>query len=137
MRTVQAPASARALDPLQVLCVDDDTASLAALNELLQQWGMRVTMRHALANDDDDVAPADTFDMAIIDNNLGPNRPSGLDIITQLVEAYELPCVLITADRDKAVRERARALGVAILYKPIAPAKLRAVLSHIQTQIPA
>src|SRR5699024_1828392 len=128
------PSSEARLMPLQVLCVDDDAASLAALNGLLQSWGIQVTIRHGLTARRG-AAAGRQVDAAIVDYNLGDGQPSGLDVIEALLHEGGPTCILITADRDQAVRERARALGVAILYKPIAPAKLRAVLGHVQTQL--
>lgn len=128
------PDTNAALESLRVLCIDDNAASLTALNELLQRWDMRVSMRHCMAQTPDETANDSEFDAAIVDYNLGDAHPSGLEVIEHLIKNHKLACVLITADRDPIVRKRARALGVAILYKPIAPAKLRAVLSHIQTR---
>src|SRR5699024_2074192 len=127
------PSSDAQLTPLQLLCVDDDAASLTALNGLLQSWGMQVIMRHGMAARRDGPSCSE-FDAAIVDYNLGDDQPSGLDVIEALLHDGGPSCILITADRDQTVRERARALGVAILYKPIAPAKLRAVLGHVQAQ---
>ena len=45
-----------------------------------------------------------------------------------------MPVALITADRDPAVAARARALGLDILLKPVKPAKLRALLAHLNVK---
>ncbi len=128
-----APVERGALTALQLLCIDDDAASLAALSGLLQRWGIDVTARQSPPPKAD--APEPGFQAAIVDYNLGPDQPSGLDVIERLAMQGAMACVLITADRDQNVRARAQALGVAVLYKPIAPAKLRAVLSHIRARL--
>src|SRR5699024_4119205 len=77
---------------------------------------------------------ATRYDIAVVDYDLGSAQPSGLAVIEQLQHEYGMACVLMTADRDPGVRQQARKLGVAILYKPLAPAKLRAVLAHIHSR---
>ncbi|HLQ85488.1 MAG TPA: ATP-binding protein, partial [Salinisphaeraceae bacterium] len=120
---------------LQLLCVDDDAASLAALDELLQRWQIQVSARLLFDPQEANLAAA-AFDAALIDYNLGDNHATGLEVIEQLLQQGVPACVLITANRDRAIRQQARALGVSILYKPVAPAKLRAVLSHIEARLP-
>ena len=46
----------------------------------------------------------------------------------------ELPAILITADRSPRVREEARSCGIHVLYKPVKPAALRALLAQCQVQ---
>jgi CheY-like chemotaxis protein len=59
------------------------------------------------------------------------DRGTGLDAIAALRECYgDLPAILITADRSVAVRDRARALGIQVLHKPLKPAALRALLAQ-------
>jgi CheY-like chemotaxis protein len=42
----------------------------------------------------------------------------------------DLPAILITADRTAEVRDRAAEENVYLLYKPLKPASLRALLSQ-------
>jgi hypothetical protein len=46
----------------------------------------------------------------------------------------ELPAILITADRNLDVRSAARVHNIQVLYKPIKPASLRALLAQWQVQ---
>ena len=126
------PAIDAGLAPLQVLCIDDNPASLSALGNLLQGWGLDVTLHRQPA-----ASTGAAFDVAIVDYDLGAGQPDGLAVIERLLREHGQSCVLVTADRDRAVRDRARKLGVALLYKPIAPARLRAVLAHLQSRLQA
>lgn len=113
----------------QVLCVDDDPASLDALTGLLMRWDMECIT--APAQDARDVVSDLPIEVAILDFDLGTDTPDGLTLAAALQGARPVQCVLITANRDKAIRDRARAMGIAVLYKPLEPAGLRAMLADL------
>jgi CheY-like chemotaxis protein len=60
------------------------------------------------------------------------DHSNGIDAVIALRRQLgpDLPAALITADRSPAVREAARAAGIAVLNKPLKPAALRAVMSQ-------
>ena len=112
----------------QALCVDDNPASLDALVDLLTYW--HIDCLAAPAEDAEAILADGAAELAIIDYDLGPEQPDGLSLIETLRADYELPFILVTANREREIAERARALGVEIVYKPIDPDTLRATISR-------
>jgi CheY-like chemotaxis protein len=114
-----------------VLCLDDDANILDAMTILLQGLGCEVLAAADLAG-------------AVAALRSGTRTPSGLLVEYHLergngIEAVralrrqfdpDLPAALITADRSAEVRDAARALGIAVLDKPLKPAALRAMVSQ-------
>ncbi|MES1927703.1 Na+/proline symporter [Salinisphaera dokdonensis CL-ES53] len=116
---------------LQILCVDDDDASLDALAGLLERWEAECITAPAV---DAGAVVADIpIDIAVLDYDLGSDTPDGLTLAESIRAIRSVACVLITANRDQAIVERARGMGVTVLYKPLAPAKLRATLARLAT----
>jgi CheY-like chemotaxis protein len=87
---------------------------------------------------------APDLNSAIAITRVEKNNPTGLlvdfhldegDGVSAIVElrrscASELPAILITADRGAGVRTAARLQNIQVLYKPIKPAALRALLAQ-------
>ncbi|WP_245425333.1 hypothetical protein [Phyllobacterium brassicacearum] len=73
----------------------------------------------------------------LVDYNL--DNENGLDLIgyarTQL--DHHIGAALVTADRSDHVRARASAEDVSIINKPVRPAILRALLSHLRQAMAA
>jgi CheY-like chemotaxis protein len=118
------------LSGIAALCIDNDPAVLDGMQTLLTGWGCSVLTAPGL-----DEALVATEGAAIAPNGLlvdyHLDRGTGLDAIAALRERYgDLPAILITADRSIAVRDRARALGIQVLNKPLKPAALRALLAQ-------
>jgi CheY-like chemotaxis protein len=60
---------------------------------------------------------------------------NGIEAIRALRARYgDLPAILITADRTPEVRREAEAVDIQVLYKPVKPASLRALLSQWRVQ---
>jgi Na+/proline symporter/nitrogen-specific signal transduction histidine kinase len=112
----------------RALCVDNDPGSLDALIDLLTRW--HIDCLTAPPEDAAAVLADEPFDIVIFDYDLGIDKPDGLTLIEDLRVHPETLCLLVTANRDRAITERARTLGVAIVYKPIAPTHLRAAVSR-------
>jgi hypothetical protein len=65
----------------------------------------------------------------VADYHIGPD--DGLAVVEALRNVYgPRPAVLVTADRSPVIRDLASAADVRILYKPVKPAALRALLSQ-------
>jgi signal transduction histidine kinase/PAS domain-containing protein len=132
----RAPARpASKLAGLHVICVDNEPTILDGMETLLAGWGCRVSkaahLAGALAALDEARHPPMG---ALVDYHL--DGGNGLEVIRALRARYgsELPAILITADRDSKVREAARAMGVAVLHKPLKPASLRALIGQWRMQ---
>ncbi|MCO4318779.1 PAS-domain containing protein [Phyllobacterium sp. 21LDTY02-6] len=133
-----APQKPGALAGLRVMCIDDNEASLAGMQQLLQTWGCTVTaFRSAEAVrrycQDKGAMP----EAVLADYNL--DNENGLDLIGFIRGHFggELPASLVTADRSAEVLERAARDHVTILNKPVKPAMLRALITRLKDSVAA
>lgn len=116
------------------LVVENDTAMMQALTGLLEQWGVNVL---DVSSGEDAVALLDETgvepDLCILDFQLGAGM-DGLDCLRQLrarlgtLSRYWL----MSADRSEALQTQAAELGVSVLSKPIAPARLAEIVAAAQ-----
>ena len=97
---------AEALVGRQILCVDDDEASLDALTGLLERWQAECIT--APAEDAAAVLGDEPMDAAILDYDLGPEAPNGLELAERLRAIRDVPCLLVTANRDRAIAAMSR-----------------------------
>ncbi|RYZ12263.1 MAG: hybrid sensor histidine kinase/response regulator [Comamonadaceae bacterium] len=130
---VRAAAEAPAVLPLSglhCLVVDDDPAILDGSRTLLVQWGCRVdcvaTVADALALLS---APDNRFDVVLCDLQLAGDE-DGMAVIrsARQLQPEALP-VLVSGATGPETLQRLRQDGVILLTKPVAPAKLRALLA--------
>lgn len=123
---------AAALNPTQVLLIEDDAASREALQGLLTRWGLAV---EAVAGLDQALLVSQTFvpQILISDYRLA-EQLDGLQVIAQLRQrlGQALPAILVTADGDELLRQRCAQQDVSLLAKPILPARLRRALALLQ-----
>jgi signal transduction histidine kinase len=128
-----APAPAAALAGLRCLVVDDDGPVLEATAALLRQWDCRVdgatAGRDAIARL---AAPGAHFDAVLCDLQLA-GAEDGLAVIdaARRLQPGALAVVVSGATGPETL-QRLRHSGVLLLTKPVAPAKLRALLSARQ-----
>jgi Na+/proline symporter/signal transduction histidine kinase/ActR/RegA family two-component response regulator len=119
------------LSDLTVLCIDNEPKILDGMESLLGGWGCKVVkapdLKTALATTR---AEGRTPSGLLVDYHLDDGN--GVDAIVAMRRhcACELPAILITADRSATVREAARLENIQVLYKPIKPAALRALLAQ-------
>lgn len=146
---VQVPLSEAGL-PLQVVAperrrgpvaadkiaflVENDAELRRALGLLLEKWGMTVL---EAASGEEALALIDEIgilpDIFIVDHQLGDGM-TGVEALAALRAAHgPVLSRLITADRGAAVREMAAKAGIDVLYKPIDPRALEAVVSQLRT----
>ncbi len=130
-----APQAAARLMPLDVLCIDNEPKILDGMATLLDAWGCSVQTATSQAEatalvKPGDAAPGGAPDLMIVDYHL--DSGTGLDAATAVNAAFDsdVPVILLTADRSPEVRAEAEAQGAVVLYKPVKPAALRAVLSR-------
>ena len=105
------------------------------MDTLLSGWGCRVLKAPDLATAIGVVAEAQIPPNGLlVDYHL--DGANGVEAITELRRRFgtDLPAILITADRNPEVRAAARANDIQVLYKPIKPASLRALLAQWQVQ---
>jgi Na+/proline symporter/signal transduction histidine kinase/CheY-like chemotaxis protein len=121
---------ARALEGLQVLCIDNDITILEGMAALLANWGCSVYTAKDIAAS---IAAVETMraapDIVLADYHL--EGETGMEAIRQIrsICSAEIPCVLVTADRRPSLKTRAENEGISVLNKPVKPASLRAVMA--------
>lgn len=125
-----SPKLAAPLSGLHCLVVDDDPAILDASRTLLAQWGCKVDCASTRAEALERLAePGLRFDMVLCDLQLASDE-DGMQVIeaARRLQPDALP-VLISGATGPETLQRLRQGGVMLLTKPVAPAKLRALLS--------
>ncbi len=125
-----APTPAAPLAGLNCMVVDDDPAILDGSRALLEQWGCRV---ECIATGAEAIARLGTgdlrFDAVLCDLQLAGDG-DGMDVIDAARRLQpEALAVLVSGATGPEVLQRLRQDGVMLLTKPVAPAKLRALLS--------
>lgn len=133
--TYTAPAGG-ANDSLRdafLLVVDDDALVRDAMGSLLRQWGCEVAIA---ANGGEAFAALNRSERlpdAILCDYRLPGEETGILLIRRLRESAGrgIPAALVSGDTaPESVRE-AKSSGYPVLSKPVAPAKLRALLEHL------
>ena len=115
-----------------VLMIEDDVAARESLRGLLSSWGLEVTtaadFQQAMACvEQNAVAPA----LIICDYRL-PGK-SGVEVVAALRAQLgtDVLAILISGDTATESVTAMEASGLPILYKPVRPAKLRALISSL------
>jgi signal transduction histidine kinase len=132
-----ATTSARrvsSLGGLSVLCIDNDPAILQGMVALLGNWKCDITaaesLEHALEQ-----LEAKPLDIILADYQLDDDK-NGLDAMDAIRKSvgYDIPGILITGYMASEVRDDAIERGYQILYKPVKPAALRAMVNKLLKQ---
>ena len=117
---------------LRILVIDNEPAILSGMDTLLSGWGCSV----AVAQDPEQAnhvlgTTSGQLDLIVADYHLRTEQ-NGLTLIEELRmrAGRDVPAILITADRTRAVRDRSISLGVIYLRKPVKPASLRTAIAH-------
>jgi Na+/proline symporter/signal transduction histidine kinase/CheY-like chemotaxis protein len=128
------PASVGHLDGLCVLAIDNEPDILSGMRHLLSNWNCNVFT----AADEVEAASllnkaGQTPDVILADYHL--DNGTGIEAIVKLRWKFgsQIPAILITADRSRAVRTEASDKEITFFNKPIKPAALRAHLTRCQT----
>jgi PAS domain S-box-containing protein len=116
------------LHGLHELCIDNDRSILDGMEALLGQWGVRVTQARTCAEALQCCAQHD-IDAVLADYHLDESV-DGIEVLHRLCTARLQPtsCALISADHGAELARIARSAGFPLLYKPLRPAALRALL---------
>ncbi|MFC3034867.1 PAS-domain containing protein [Pseudoalteromonas fenneropenaei] len=116
---------------LRVWLLDNDTNALAALQQLLRNWGCEV----AVARDGKALQALHAHqqaDLLIADYQLDGGI-TGLQVIAEL--GLELPIIINTADHDEVIREKITDAGFPLLYKPLKAPALKRLLKRYASGI--
>ncbi|AWK85725.1 hybrid sensor histidine kinase/response regulator [Azospirillum thermophilum] len=121
----------RDLRGVLVLCLENEPAIARATEDLLSSWACRVvtaaTPDLALARLEGAVP-----DVILTDYHLDRSI-TGVEALATLRAGLgaSIPAAVVTADRAPAVREDIEGAGCRLLYKPVKPGALRALLAQL------
>ena len=116
-----------------VQLIDDEPHVLQGLSVLLTGWGMRVrgAPNPTLALEACAAEAGTPPDLIIADYRL-QNGLTGPDAVAMLRRRWgHLPAIIVTADHAAEVSERVSAAGLHLLHKPVRPARLRSLITHV------
>jgi len=116
-----------------VLLVENDQVVRDATVRLLEGWSCRAVTAHTVR----EIGPcldtiARTPDVILADYHLdeGETGIVALEEVRRLT-GRDIPSVILTADRSPAIAVAVNAVGCELMYKPIKPAELRALMTHL------
>jgi signal transduction histidine kinase/CheY-like chemotaxis protein len=131
-------SDATPLRGLFALVVDDDEIARAGLQGLLERWGCLVLAAGSAAEalgllSRHDRAP----ELLVCDYHLRMGE-NGIEAIRRIRAASEcvIPAILVTGDASPEVLHAAREHGHPLIHKPVAPAKLRALINRLLASAP-
>lgn len=127
------PASWASIAGSLIVVVENDAAARDALCRLLTSWDAEVISARKLTDLKRALRPASKPpQVAVLDYHLD-NGECGLDSLAWLRARYgrELPAIVSTADHTAEVAGRTHEAGAELVHKPMKPAQLRALLSHL------
>lgn len=120
------------LSGCRIWSVEDDPQVRQSMQMLLRGWGCEVMLASSGAEAlrlacGESAAP----DLLLLDYRLPDG--SGPELAPELFRRWgsEVPVIVLSAERDAAVRERVQASGWGFLAKPVNPSKLRAAVTHM------
>ncbi len=116
-----------------VAIVDNDESVLMALTTYLQEWGCSV-LAGTTGDDLIEQLSWSSFspDIILADYQLDAGL-IGTDVVERVRRIYghDLPAILISANHSEERRKSLAGAGYQFLSKPIRPAKMRALMSHL------
>jgi len=119
------------LEGASVLCIDNDTAVLNGMMELLTAWKCNVygaeSFEQALSVFNEH---QNEIDILLVDYQLN-NNYNGLNLIAKIRHQTNnvIPAILITATTESDIEEKTQRANVGFMRKLVKPAALRAMMS--------
>ena len=134
--SVPKPVQAASLDMELAVLIDDEEAILRAMEELFDTWNIDLiaarTMADALQVLDE---TGRTPDVVISDYRL-PEDIDGIRVLEAFRARYGagLPAIILTGDTASESIQALNQGGFTVLHKPLRPARLRSLLTHLLRQ---
>jgi CheY-like chemotaxis protein len=114
-----------------VVVIDDDPMVLEATGGLLRSWGYltvtAVSDRGAMSQ----LAKYSQLPHLIICDYHLADGTTGIEAIERLRKTFQIPAIIITGDTAAERLREAHACGYHVLYKPVSPRPLRAMLKRV------
>jgi CheY-like chemotaxis protein len=127
------PAAKGNLSGRKILVLENDPAVVEAMEGLLANWGCEFKVGRS-TRDALEALESLTWipDLIIADHHLDHGN-LGTETLAQLftILPTKVPAILATADASETVVEDAKRLGVEHMPKPVKPAQLRALATHL------
>ncbi len=139
-RLIQAPSPASAAGPIPtdalVLLVDDENAILRGMAELFDNWNIDLVTAHSTDEAEHWLDSIGRVPDVIVSDYRLPDDTDGIEVITRLRRKFgrDIPAILVTGDTAPDTILRISQAGFPLLHKPLRPAKLRALLTHLIQQ---
>ncbi len=129
-----APVDAGDDSPLRkcrVWSIDDDPRVCAATRALLERWGCVVELADGPQAALEIASTFNVPQLLLLDVRMG--QWHGPDLYEQLCELWQArpPVILVTAERDDALKAHAAENGWGFLPKPVRPPALRALMTQL------
>lgn len=122
-------------DDALVLMIDDESDILRGMAELFDNWNIDLVTAH---NADEAMQWLDSLERPphVIVSDYRLPESDGLGVIARLREKYgaDIPAIIVTGDTAPDTIQRITRAGHPLLHKPLRPAKLRALLTHLIQQ---
>lgn len=114
-----------------IWCIDDDPRVCEASRTLLQRWHCRVAVADGPVAALRLAAPDNGPDLLLLDVRMDAINGPGL--YSRLCERWGRtpPVILVTAERDDALRTMAQSRGWGFLAKPVRPPALRSLMTQL------
>lgn len=130
---VAAPAQRDSqLEGIRVLCIDNESDILIAMQSLLGRWGCEVVCAQSQAQAEDLIAGGFLPQLVLSDYHLDDGK-TGLQALHMLRLAHgnHIGGIIISADRKSELQAQIREHGYGYISKPVKPLKLRALMNSI------
>ncbi len=119
-----------------VQLIDDEPHIVEGLGVLLGGWGMKIRGARSAAEALQSADAATAPELIIADYHL-ENGVTGLDAIATLRRRWgDVPAVVATADYTEEVASLVAGAGHHLMHKPVRPARLRSLITHVLTALP-
>ncbi|MGE5320375.1 MAG: ATP-binding protein [Hyphomicrobiaceae bacterium] len=139
-RLIRPPSNTRTAGPIPadalVLLVDDESAILRGMAELFDNWNIDLVTAHSADEAEHWLASIDRVPDVIVSDYRLPDDTDGIEVISRLRQKLgrAIPAILVTGDTAPDTILRISQAGFPLLHKPLRPAKLRALLTHLIQQ---
>jgi len=121
------------LSGIPVLIIDNEGSITHSMADLLNEWGMSSHCALSKSTALSEMKYAKQLPAVILADYHLDDGETGIGVVQEIHALYgrNIPAVIITADRTQMVSNECERLGYYILNKPLKPAKLRALLTHL------
>jgi CheY-like chemotaxis protein len=118
-----------------VVVIDDDPLVLDAIGGLLRSWGFRVVTAASESAALAQLAELRQSPHLIICDYHLSDGTTGIEVIERLLNAFDIPALLISGDAGPELLREAHGRGYHVLHKPVDPKTLRAMLDRVLKSI--